>query len=85
MVGDLHLPPWASEIQRFKDISHLEDSRRDINPRNIDGSMSLPRIPVEHIFFSKDVECTSFSELGNSTIGRIGIAGTYQLVSTIVE
>ena len=85
VVGDLHLPPWASEIQRFKDISHLEDSRRDINPRNIDGSMSLPRIPVEHIFFSNDFECTSFSELGNSTIGRIGIAGTYQLVSTIVE
>ena len=79
VLGDLHLPPWDSEVQKFKDISRLQDSRRDINPRNVDGSMSLPRIPVEHIFYCDQFECTSFSELGNVTIGRVGITGTYQL------
>lgn len=79
VVGDLHLPPWTSEIQRFKEHCHLMDSRRDINPRNIDGSVALPRIPVEHIFFSDDLACTSFSELGNASVGRVGIMGTYQL------
>ncbi len=79
VLGDLHLPPWSSEIQKFKSMSHLLDSRRDINPRNIDGSMSLPRIPVDHIFYCKKFEFTSFSELGNATVGRVGITGTYQL------
>ena len=79
VLGDMHLPPWSSEIQKFKSTSNLLDSRRDINPRNIDGSMSLPRIPVEHIFYCQKFECTSFSELGNATVGRVGIKGTYQL------
>ncbi len=79
VLGDLHLPPWSSEIQKFKSMSDLQDSRRDINPRNHDGSMSLPRIPVEHIFYSKEFECTSFTELGNEMVGRLGIAGIYQL------
>jgi endonuclease/exonuclease/phosphatase (EEP) superfamily protein YafD len=85
VLGDLHLPPWSSEIQKFKLLSNLQDSRRDINPRNIDGSMSLPRIPVEHIFYCKKFECTSFSELGNATVGRVGITGTYQLHDEYAE
>ncbi len=85
VVGDLHLPPWASEVQHFKETSQLLDSRRDINPRNIDGSVSLPRIPVEHIFFSDDFSCISFTELGNSVVGRVGITGMYQLLKGPVE
>ncbi|MDQ3016582.1 MAG: endonuclease/exonuclease/phosphatase family protein [Bacteroidota bacterium] len=85
VVGDLHLPTWTSEVQRFKENSHLLDSRRDTNPRNIDGSVTLLRIPVEHIFFSNDFACISFLELGNSTVGRIGITGTYQLQETHAE
>jgi hypothetical protein len=85
VMGDLHLPPWSSELQKFKASSKLEDSRRDINPRNIDGSVSLPRIPVEHILFCEKFECTSFSELGNETVGRLGITGTYQLHNGFAE
>ena len=79
VLGDLHLPPWSSEIQQFKVSGNLQDSRRDTNPRNIDGSLSLPRIPVDHIFYGDKFECTSFTELGNSHIGRIGISGMYQI------
>ncbi len=78
VIGDLHLPQWAAEILQFKTEAKLLDSRRDTNPRNQDGSMSLPRIPVEHIFYGDQFECTSFSELGNNIVGRIGIIGTYQ-------
>ncbi len=85
VLGDLHLPPWASEIQQFKLTANLQDSRRDTNPRNLDGSVTLPRIPVEHIFFGKKFECTSFSELGNSTVGRIGVTGAYQIHNSDVE
>ncbi len=79
VLGDLHLPSWAYEIQQFKLTGNLQDSRRDTNPRNLDGSISLPRIPVEHIFYGDKFECTAFSELGNSIVGRIGITGTYQI------
>jgi endonuclease/exonuclease/phosphatase (EEP) superfamily protein YafD len=80
VLGDFHLPPWSSEVQKFKMASRLHDGRRDIHPRNLDGSMSLPRIPVEHILYNDQFECTSFSEIGNALVGRIGITGTYQLL-----
>ncbi len=79
VLGDFHLPPWSAEVQKFKTSGHLNDGRRDIHPRNLDGSLSLPRIPVEHILYSDQLECTSFSEIGNALVGRIGITGTYQL------
>lgn len=79
VLGDFHLPPWSAEVQNFRLACHLQDGRRDIHQRNIDGSLSLPRIPVEHILYTGDFECTSFSEIGNSQVGRIGITGTYQL------
>lgn len=80
VLGDFHLPPWTTEIQNFKVSAKLHDGRRDIHPRNIDGSLSMPRIPVEHILYTEDFECTSFSEIGNAIVGRIGITGTYQLL-----
>jgi hypothetical protein len=79
VLGDFHLPPWSTEVQRFKTENHLQDGRRDIHTRNLDGSMSLPRIPVEHILFSEGMDCTSFAEIGNNEVGRLGIMGTYQL------
>ena len=85
VLGDFHLPPWSSDVQKFKIASHLKDGRRDIHLRNIDGSMSLPRIPVEHILYSDHLECTSFSEIGNAMVGRIGIIGTYQLLQVNEE
>lgn len=81
VLGDFHLPPWTNEVQTFKLASHLKDSRRDIHPRNLDGSFFLPRIPVEHILYTEKLECTSFTEIGNAQVGRIGIAGSYQLES----
>lgn len=79
VLGDFHLPPWSVEVQKFRSSSQLQDGRRDPHLRNLDGSLSLPRIPVEHILFTDQMECTSFSEIGNALIGRIGITGTYQL------
>ncbi len=79
VLGDFHLPPWSTEVQKFKEESHLQDGRRDNYTRNVDGSMSLPRIPVEHILFSGGMDCTAFAEIGNNVVGRLGITGTYQI------
>ncbi len=75
--GDFHLPPWSSEVQQFKAAARLEDSRRDVHTRNLDGSVSLPRIPVDHILYGHGLECASFANLGNDAVGRLGIYGTY--------
>jgi hypothetical protein len=79
VMGDFHLPPWSAEVQRFRTDGELRDGRRDMHSRNLDGSMSLPRIPVEHILFTDGLECTSFSEIGDAVVGRLGITGIYQL------
>lgn len=77
LAGDFHLPPWSAEINRLKTEARLEYSRRDMQTRNLDGSVSLPRIPVDHMLFRETLECTSFVNLGNASVGRLGIYGTY--------
>ena len=79
VLGDFHLPPWSSEVQEFKSENNLQDGRRDIHTRNLDDSVSMPRVPVEHILFTPELDCTSFAEVGNQVVGRLGITGTYQL------
>lgn len=75
--GDFHLPPWSSEVLQFKAGARLEDSRRDVHTRNLDGSVSMPRIPVDHILYGHGLECASFANLGNDAVGRLGIYGAY--------
>jgi endonuclease/exonuclease/phosphatase (EEP) superfamily protein YafD len=75
--GDFHLPPWSSEVLQFKAEARLEDSRRDVHTRNLDGSASLPRVPVDHILYGHGLECASFANLGNEAVGRLGIYGAY--------
>ena len=74
VLGDFHLPPWSEEVQKFKTTAKLLDGRRDIHPRNIDGSMSLPRIPVEHILYTDLFDCTFFSVIVNPIVVRIEIS-----------
>lgn len=81
LLGEFHLPSWSSEVQKLKSDAQLNDSRRDIHSRNLDGSVSFPRIPVDYILFSKEINCSSFSDLGNSLVGRLGITGTYYFQS----
>lgn len=79
VTGDFHLPPWSAEVQQLKDEASLQDSRRDVHTRNVDGSVSMPRIPVDHILYDRGMECASFSNLGDARVGRLGITGTYHL------
>jgi len=80
VVGDLNLPSWTNEVMEFKLQSKLKDSRRDIVPASMQGSFSLLKVPVDHIFFSSDLECTSFQEISGREDGHLGIIGSYQLV-----
>jgi endonuclease/exonuclease/phosphatase (EEP) superfamily protein YafD len=81
VVGDLNLPSWTNEVMEFKLQSKLKDSRRDIVPTSMEGSFSLLKVPVDHIFFSNDLECTSFQEIDGKGESHLGIVGSYQLVT----
>ena len=80
VVGDLNLPSWTNEVMEFKLQSKLKDSRRDIVPTSLQGAFSLLKVPVDHIFYSGDLECTSFQEISGKAEGHLGIIGNYQLV-----
>jgi endonuclease/exonuclease/phosphatase (EEP) superfamily protein YafD len=80
VVGDMNLPSWTNEVMEFKLQSKLADSRRDILPASVAGSVSLLKVPVDHIFFSSDLECTSFQAITGARDGHLGILGNYQMV-----
>jgi len=77
IAGDFHLPAWSTEVRELKREADLEDSRRDVHTRNLDGSVSLPRIPVDHILYGPGLDCASFANIGNEGVGRLGIMGSY--------
>jgi endonuclease/exonuclease/phosphatase (EEP) superfamily protein YafD len=79
VVGDLNLPSWTTEVMQFKLDSRLSDSRRDIIPASVQGNVSFFKVPVDHIFFSRELECTGFQAIAAKGDNHLGIIGTYQL------
>lgn len=64
----LNVPAWNNEVQNFRYVYSLKDSRR---------VSKLFKMPYEHILYSPDLECIGFSEEQNN--GQyIGLIGTYQ-------
>jgi endonuclease/exonuclease/phosphatase (EEP) superfamily protein YafD len=77
--GDYNLPSWATELKEYKALAQLNDSRRDIIPASNQGSLSIFKVPVDHIFFTHDIECTAFRVIQDENARHLGISGTYQL------
>lgn len=73
-LGNFNSVYWTSDIRNYRTKSSMKNSRRDI-------STSMWEVPVDHIFYSKELECTGFSELFDSQQNWIGIQGQYQLIN----
>ena len=78
-LGDFSLPAWSQEIMDFKLITDLQNSRRDIVPSGSHKPILSLRIPLDHIFYSNDIECTSFRVIDGIQESHVGIVGKYQL------
>ena len=78
MVGEFNHAYWHNKIRNFRVVNNLLNSRRNIAPTSL-------RVPVDHIFYSSDMECTSFEEIKNVIKTKIGILGRYQFKSTKTE
>lgn len=83
--GDYNLPSWAPEVKEYKNLAELQDSRRDINPASVQGSFSLFKVPIDHIFYTDEVECTSFRVIDDIKSRHLGIIGTYQLKEIFLQ
>lgn len=70
VAGDFNLVYWANEIRSFRNNAKLSNSRRAASK----GGM---QISYDHIFYSKDLECSSFKDITHDN-NHWGISGTYQ-------
>lgn len=76
--GDLNLVSWSNEIRSFRSQAGLNDSRRSISSISEESNFSFFRVPVDHIFFSDELECTKFVDIFQADETHLGIFGTYQ-------
>jgi endonuclease/exonuclease/phosphatase (EEP) superfamily protein YafD len=78
-IGDYNAVSWASEIQEFREASALKDARRGIQPSVPNGQFPLFNVPVDHIFYTDDFECTKFMTISNAHTEQAGIQAILQL------
>jgi endonuclease/exonuclease/phosphatase (EEP) superfamily protein YafD len=78
-LGEYSIHASAYEIQQFRHIAALQDSRRGFRPDRSDGSISLFDTPTDHIFFTPHFNCIDFQTISGVQAERLGIVGTYQI------
>ena len=81
LVGEMNAVPWSSEINYLKSRLVLKDCRRAYYP-------SLPNIlerPMDHLFYNAKISCIDFHELRDSSRSHIGIIGTFQKKTQIIN
>jgi endonuclease/exonuclease/phosphatase (EEP) superfamily protein YafD len=76
--GDYHLVPWSRDLQSFRTVSRLNESRRGVLPTSPHGHFSLFNHPFDHIFYSNHFKCVNFKTISSATTDYLGIVGTYQ-------
>jgi len=75
--GDYHLVSWSLDLQAFRTLARLNDSRRGFLPTS-QGHFSVFDYPFDHIFYSNHFKCISFETISSATTPHLGIVGTYQ-------
>lgn len=81
-LGEYNAVSWSEEIQNFKLVSGLNDSRKGASPGYPNGSINILEVPVDHIFFSKHLDCLEFKTLDTEASRHLGIMGIYQYKPT---
>lgn len=73
-LGDYNMVYWSPELRAFRSDALLTHSRRE--------SSVLPSdLPYEHIFFSQQIECTSFGSIWSANNNYVGVSGNYQCIA----
>ncbi len=84
LSANLNLVPWDKQMRDFKINTKLNSSRRDQS----DGSTNtliwnVLNVPMNEIFYSKELECAVFKEINDYKGNSIGLYGKYQLKKSL--
>jgi endonuclease/exonuclease/phosphatase (EEP) superfamily protein YafD len=79
-VGDYNIAASSAEVQQFRQLANLNDSRRGYRPSRTDGHFSLFDVPTDHIFYTNHFNCIDFQTITGANSERLGILGEYQFV-----
>ncbi len=83
-IGDYNVVPWSPELQSFRLKAKLSNSRRSFTASNSNSAMPFLSVPIDHIFYSNDLQCVSFDMVTNAQ-ATVGIKGTYQFKYKYVQ
>jgi endonuclease/exonuclease/phosphatase (EEP) superfamily protein YafD len=78
IIGDLNMVYWSNEIRAFRKNAELENTRRGFTPLGF-------KIPYDHMFYSKDLECSRFEEIEDADSNHLGILATFQFKTEASE
>ncbi len=71
VLGDFNHVYWSDKIRAFRSVNQLLNSRRNVPLTDFS-------VPVDHIFHTSDLECTTFKDLIDYKNRRLGITGNFQ-------
>jgi endonuclease/exonuclease/phosphatase (EEP) superfamily protein YafD len=74
VMGEFNAVSWSGEIQTFMDSTGLLESRVGFMQQPV----SLLDIPLDHIFFSRNLQCIDFRSVKSPSSRHLGILGVYQ-------
>lgn len=77
-LGDYNIPATSFDIQKFREIAKLFDSRRGYRPDRNDGRINFLEVPIDHIFYTGHFDCIEFQTIIGKNATRLGIKGLYQ-------
>lgn len=76
--GDYRLVTWSRDLNRFRTVAGLQESRRGMLPAYPYARISPFDFPFDHIFYSNHFKCVSFETISSTSTDHLGIVGTYQ-------
>jgi endonuclease/exonuclease/phosphatase (EEP) superfamily protein YafD len=71
VLGDFNMVYWSEEIRNFRLASQLNNSRKDV----ILASM---KVPYDHVFYSKNLQCVSVKDFLINRNERVGLLSVFQ-------
>jgi endonuclease/exonuclease/phosphatase (EEP) superfamily protein YafD len=80
-LGTYSTVPWSPEIQDFKAIGELSDSRLGFTPTYPNTSPTFFQVPYDHIFHSKYLKCIGFKTIKTASKEHTGIEGIFQFIN----
>ncbi|MCX6182588.1 MAG: endonuclease/exonuclease/phosphatase family protein [Bacteroidetes bacterium] len=84
VLGDFNSVPWDVYLDQFKNDTKLADSRHSY-VATYPSWLGRFGIPIDYIFHSDDITCTSFSQLESSTSDHHGVKGEFRFKANIAQ